>query len=156
MSSRSAEAEALRIGYFLGIIPVEDLVLWADEQVMQASNPGTELLELSTCAKRTSAEITECLRALAGGCDRILAARIVLRRVRQMLIADPARGEELADLLQLMWWQGLLPSREFGHGPGYLEIYFLPMEDSGIDCSPEQARAILDAFLAKHEAPRGT
>jgi hypothetical protein len=59
------EAATLRIGLQLGLVSVQDIVRWADEQITATATPPEALLDLALMAHATRLDVLAKLRALS-------------------------------------------------------------------------------------------
>ena len=84
MASESTEAEAFAIGIELGIVPVSEVVAWADRHVAAADVPPPAICELSMAESLRTQTVVNLLRSIAGPIDSTECVRLT---VGNLLIA---------------------------------------------------------------------
>lgn len=87
--------EALR----LGLCSVEDVVQWSDKQILDLSEPPSELFDLSWMGGRSPDEVVNKLAGLSVGVDTLQILPRVLKSAHNRLVEDKSFGPPFAHAL---------------------------------------------------------
>ena len=90
------DAAALRVGLRLGLLGVEDVVKWANEQIAALDRPPATLLDLSLMGDSPPVEVHARLREISAGVSSLDILPSVLARGVGQLRADPSLGPTVA------------------------------------------------------------
>lgn len=99
MASVSTEAEAYAIGLELGVVPVSDVVAWADRQVAAADVPPPAVCELSMAALLRMQDVVNLLRSIAGPIDSSECIRLTVGNLLVALQCHDFGPESIARTL---------------------------------------------------------
>ncbi len=80
-----------------GVANGEDIVRWADSQIIALDSPPESLIDLSTTPPSQIADQLTYLHALASGADYWAAFRRMLGHLHDYLAANPGRAQDIAN-----------------------------------------------------------
>lgn len=129
------EAEELAIALERGFASVNDVIDWADQQIVALDSPAYELIELSLAGRLSPPDVAHLLRAIPGTADVASASRGVIARMLSELTAGRVTCEDVACALDCMQVAEQVPEMA--------------------NAQSEMAR-IKDAFDLAHEGTYGT
>jgi len=90
------DAAALRVGLRLGLLKVENVVKWADEQIETLDAPPATLLDLSLMGDSPPADVHGRLREISVDVPSLEILPSVLAKGIDQLRADPGLGPMVA------------------------------------------------------------
>jgi hypothetical protein len=149
MPNQKEQAEVLRYGLQAGVRTVADAVAWADSIIAADPQPDIAVIEVACGGRRPAHEMVSLLRDVAGQCDRVGVIRRAMADLRTALVANPARGPEIASWLYQLATGGELPEEQFGQDPYSLGDWFVLASSGTYGTTADAARA-LDPYLERH------
>jgi hypothetical protein len=98
-----------RMGLVTGIVEKQELIQWADREIIRSLQPEHEIIELSLCGRRPHSEILWLLSSFEGELTYGLSLRLLLARAGLAFERDPTRARELILGLRLLKEEAKLP-----------------------------------------------
>lgn len=146
MSTQKEEAEVLRKGLFHGLTSVNEVVAWADAQIVQVQAPHPALLDLALSRRAHPLDLCGLLAQVPGVAAKEIVARQIFKRMLEHLDRDESTAPTLACALYEMALAGEAPSEEAERQMWYFEDA-LTLARQGIGGTVEQATIELRDFL---------
>lgn len=149
MPNQKEQAEVLRCGLQAGVRTVADAVAWADSIIAADPQPDIAVIEVACGGLRRPGEMVSLLREVGGESDRVTVIRRAMADLRSALLANPARGPEIAGWLYQLATTGELPEEQFGQEPYSLGDWFA-LASAGTYGTIADAVRALDAYLERY------
>ncbi len=142
------DAEVLRRGMLLGLVPVARIVAWTDRRIAgtAAEQLPTQLLDVAISGGRTNSVVAALLADVPGHADVVRASRRVLGLLAEWYATHPEDGGWIARTIYHLAAAGDLPEDAFGTEAYSLDDLFANPAVS----TPEQAHADLLKFLQRY------
>jgi hypothetical protein len=120
------DAEVLRQGLALGVLPISRAITWADRIIADSARGDVQapIYEVALGATRPISELIEQLGAVRGSVDAVVVSRRLLGVLAQWYGEDAGRGAHVAQAIYDLARAGVLPEAEFGTEPFFLDEYF--------------------------------
>jgi hypothetical protein len=120
------DAEVLRQGLALGVLPISRAITWADRIIADSARGDVQapIYEVALGATRPISELIEQLGAVRGSVDAVVVSRRLLGVLAQWYGEDAGRGAHVAQAIYDLARAGVLPEAEFGAEPFFLDEYF--------------------------------
>ena len=141
LATQKEDAEYLAHAVLAGALPVSAAVSWADAIIQSDSTPDSEVIDVALAAHQSHMEVAILLGRVRGEYEPRRVARRVLRRMLEVLDADPARGAEIA-----RW----LHATKCGNGPLSASI-----SDAIYGVEDDYYHALHDDWITLGEAEAG-
>jgi hypothetical protein len=148
MTQQKHQAERLRVGIAGGWLNVSEAVEWADRQIAVSPQPHASLIEIAIGAARTRAEMATLLRDVPGASDPCTVMRVCFADLLAVLEREPALARDVAQWLECVAKEGLLPDAQFGWEATALADAFSLADQTIGTVGDAEARVV--AFLRQH------
>jgi hypothetical protein len=109
MSSAKDTAEAFFLTLGAGLVPVEEVMTWADRSIGSDADPSAELIDLSLSSLRGKAAVVSCLSAMPGTANPRTVSTLALRQMHRALLNRADRLRRITRLLERMYLEGQYP-----------------------------------------------
>lgn len=102
MSQLKDEAEAFAIALESTAADVNEVVAWADNQIAFLDHPDWTLCEIALAGKKSPSEVADLLHRIPGTSDLQSVMRTLLHLMKEKLVSNPSRADQIAKKLFLM------------------------------------------------------